>query len=44
MDAGYKSDRKFPGHTTAELKASVALQDELPANEWSDHGKVSRLV
>lgn len=23
MDAGYKSDRKFPGHTTAELKASV---------------------
>ena len=25
MDAGHKSDRKFPGHTTAELKASVAL-------------------
>lgn len=23
MDAAHKSERKFPGHTTAELKASM---------------------
>ena len=25
MDGGLKSERKFPGHTTAELKESVKL-------------------